>query len=189
MKNAGNSAIGNRRVVLVDEDEIQMRPFVTELELRGIEVRRFFEADACLRSSRLLKTVDTFLVDVMLVSERRYPADETLDHLYTGVFLARDIRKYHQAVPIVLVSNHSMKDSVDRIRKALASIGNCAFVPKQSFKSALEFGNTVEAIMADGVASLKKGFWKRLGAGVLVQPNFAGVGIDLREVFGIVSSH
>lgn len=189
MKNHGNAAIGNRRVVLVDEDEIQMRPFVTELELRGIEVRRFFEADACLRSCRLLKSVDTFLVDVMLVSERRYPAHETLDHLYTGVFLARDLRKYHQAVPIVLLSNHSMKDNVARIRKALASIGNCAFVPKQSFKSALEFGNTIEVIMADGVSALKNGFWKRLGAGVLVQPNLAGVGVDLKEVFGIDPSH
>jgi len=188
MKNGSNATVRNRRVVLVDEDEIQMRPFVMELELRGVEVRRFFEADACLRSSRLLKHVDTFLVDVMLISERRYSTDETLDHMYTGVFLARDIRKYQQAVPIVLLSNHSMKDSVARIRKALASIGNCAFVPKQSFKGALEFGNTIEAVMADGVAALKKGFWKRLGAGVLVQPNLAGVGVDLREVFGVEPS-
>ena len=146
------------------------------------QLRHFFEADACLRSSRLLKNIDLFLVDVMLPSEFRYPIDYSR---YTGVFLARDIRKYHQAVPIVLLSNHSMPDAVARIQKALASIGNCAFVSKQRFKTALDFGDIIEAILADGVGALKRGFWKRLGAGVLIQPNFAGVGVDLREVFDV----
>ncbi len=181
-KNSGNARIKNRRVVVVDDDSIWLDYLTGEIELRGIELRHLFEADGCLRSSGLPKSIDLFLVDVMLPSEFRYPIDYSR---YTGVFLARDIRKYHQAVPIVLLSNHSMPDAVARIQKALASIGNCAFVSKQRFKTALDFGDIIEAILADGVGALKRGFWKRLGAGVLIQPNFAGVGVDLREVFDV----
>jgi hypothetical protein len=172
-----------KKIVLVDEDIIQLAPFVTELRLRAIQVVQFFEADTCLRSTKRIQNVNGYIIDVMLPSHRYYSDIDTQQHLFTGVFLAQDIRRFHPKVPIILFSNHSFQESMNRISRAVTSIGNCAFVPKQSFKSAIEFGNAISAVLADGVGALKKGFWSRIGRGMLVQPNFAGIGIDLKEIF------
>jgi|MudIll2142460700_1097286.scaffolds.fasta_scaffold734237_1 CheY-like chemotaxis protein len=172
-----------KNIVIVDEDVVQLAPFVAELGLRGLKVRRFFEADACLRSAIRIRQVDAYIIDVMLKSKRHYARSDTQDHLYTGVFLARDVRALHPEVPIILFTNHSFKESISRIKRAVASIGNCAFVPKQSFVSALEFGNAIDAVLADGIGAIKKGFWARFGSGILAQPNFHGIGIDLKKLF------
>lgn len=78
-----------KSVVIVDEDRIQLSPFITELELRGLDVRYFSEADSCLRSARRMKNVDAFVIDVMLASALTYSSEYTINHLYTGVFLAQ----------------------------------------------------------------------------------------------------
>ncbi len=174
---------GRSCVVLVDEDMIQMAPFVAELGLRGTKVRVFAEADSCLRSARRCKGVAVFVVDVMLPSDGRYSREDTRDYLYTGVFLARDIRNAHPKTPILLVSNHALRENLRRIERAMATIGCCAFIAKQSFANPGEFADLVQRIAERGVIGAKpRNIFGRLARGIMLQPNVAGVGIDIKEL-------
>lgn len=76
-----------------------------------------------------------------------------------------------------------MKENITRIKRALGAIGNCAFFPKQDFKSTIDFGDTIERIIERGLSSIKRGIWSKLKGSIIIQPNFQGVGIDIKELF------
>lgn len=173
------------KVVLVDDDRIQMLPFIAELELRGLNVRQFGEADQCLRSARRSRDIDVFIVDVMLPSARIYSPDDTQNFSYTGIFLARDIRLSHPTTPILILSNHAFRESLLRIEQAMTSIGCCAFVAKQTFGGVTEFADVIQAIVSRGILGAKpRNIFGRLARSILMQPNVAGFGVDLKQLFG-----
>jgi CheY-like chemotaxis protein len=172
------------KVLLVDEDRIQMAPFVAELELRGLSVHVLEEADSCLKTAKHHKRLDIAIIDVMLPSARRYSLEETQNHLYTGVFLARDIRSIHPDLPILLISNQTFREELRRIDRGMRTIGNCAFLSKRAFADASEFADIVEKILSHGIKKAEaKDIFGRLYRSIILQPKIAGIGVDLRELF------
>jgi len=171
-------------ILLVDEDRIQMRPFIAEVELRGHTVRLVEEADDGLNAAKQLKRLDLAIIDIMLPSVNRYSSEETQNHLYTGVFLARDIRRAHPDVPLLLISNHRFPESLRKIDRAMTSIGNCAFLSKQSFFDPGEFADVIDRVLAHGISKASaKSIFGRLWRSIILQPKMGGVGIDLKELF------
>lgn len=177
------SKYSKRRVVFVDEDSTQTKPYIKEMGFRGIDVICFTDPDSCLYEAKDMSEVDAFVLDVMLPSINHYSAEDTLEYRFTGVFLARDLRGWHPRVPIILFSNHHQDEEVKRIQKALGTIGNCAFVRKQSVRSSVDFGDIIERVLERGLGSLGTGLWGTIKDSIIIQPNIQGVGLDLKKLF------
>jgi CheY-like chemotaxis protein len=175
-----------KRIVVVDEDAIQMAPFEIELNMRGYDVTVCATAEDCLDLLSSRRRFDLFVVDIMLAVRDESPVytrEQTNDFLLTGLHLARDIRRRRTKTPILLFSNTSNKDLLDVIQSWAKRIGNARFVPKYIISSGCEFGDMVDRILVGGLpGTSKKTALKRLKEAVMFEPNFYGVGIDFKKL-------
>lgn len=171
------------RVVIVDEDEIQLRPLVSELELRGLSVTIFTDADQCLDFVETKRRVDLFVVDIMLPSKHAYSRELTENFQLTGLRLGRDIRRTYVDVPIILFSNTSRQDLVTEIRAVARKIQNCVFIQKYTITQLGHFSEMVERILAIGTKEIgNKTVWERIKESVFIKPSIGGVGVDLKQL-------
>jgi len=97
------------RIVIVDDERVAMLRYQQELELEGYDVVHY---DSVADIKPFLTTekpdpVDLFIIDIMLPPEPVYSAEKTDMGLYTGIFLAQDIRKRYPDAPIILLTNTS----------------------------------------------------------------------------------
>lgn len=175
-----------KRIVIVDEDAIQMRPFEIDLNIRGFELTVCNTAEDCLDTLSSKRRFDLFVIDIMLkVREENpvYTKEQTNDFLLTGLHLARDIRRRRKTTPILLFSNTSNRELLRVIREWQKQIGNTYFFPKYEILSVSEFGDMVEKIIEDGLPQKsKEGVFKKLGKAIKAEPNFYGLGIDLKKL-------
>ena len=168
-------------IVIVEDDVIWLKPYISHLKIRGHVVRHYIDADSYYR-----RVSDDFgaalVVDVMLPSKNRYSEADTFGHRYTGLLLGRDVRRFRPRLPILFLSSLHQESEITTIRSALRSMGNCAFASKKSFDTYLDFAKLLETISTDGVAKIPRmGFFRRLRRGLIVQPNAWGIGFDLKE--------
>jgi CheY-like chemotaxis protein len=171
------------RVIVVDEDVIQVIGFCVELEARGISVEMFGEADTCLGFVKRKRVADLFVIDIMLPSAEAYSAILTSNYSLTGLNLARDVRRNYPETPILLFSNTANEIAQKEIRDVSAKIGNCAFVKKYSLTVSGQFGELVSRALSDGAEDITKAsFWERLKDSIFFKPGFAGVGIDVKAL-------
>lgn len=173
------------RIIIADDDTIQLTPFLSELQFRGCDVRMFAEADSCRSFARRKAVADIFVIDVMLASDSVYRRDDTDNYLLTGLLLARDIRAARPSVPIVLFSNMTLSHYIKRIERFEDGISNCTFLSKREFSSPFEFAETILRFAASqSVGNSKPSLWERVVDAVELKPNISGIGIDLKKLGG-----
>ncbi len=148
-----------KRIVIVDEDAVQMAPFEIELNLRGFEVTTYKTAEDCLDSLSARLRIDLFVIDIMLACRLESPAytrAQTNDYLLTGLVLARDIRRRRKKTPILLFSNTSNAELLKIIRSWQERIQDTHFLPKYFVNSPMEFGEIVTRILDEGIPKAGK---------------------------------
>jgi CheY-like chemotaxis protein len=174
----------NPTIVLVDEDEIQIPLLISELQINGNEVVDFKEADSCIRFAQSESNIDLFIVDIMLPSKEYYSDSVTRGFLYTGVFLARDIRKSHPETPILLISNHSDRESLNKIEKALDTIGWCVFLSKFNLPGIIRIADIAQIMIDKGIKGLaEESLIRKIWRCIILKPNINGIGFDFKEWF------
>ncbi|MBT3047251.1 MAG: response regulator [Candidatus Thiodiazotropha sp. (ex Clathrolucina costata)] len=171
----------NFKVVVVDDDIIQTRPFLIEMESRGIEVIAFNNADECVEFINSGVPIALFIVDIMLRSRGYYSPELTGNYQLTGLSLSRDIRNGYNEIPIILFTNTARKDLVEEIRRVSDLIGNCVLIQKHTITEMGQFAGIVEYVLRNGVKDItSKSLWERIKENVFFKPSVFGVGIDVK---------
>jgi len=178
-----------KRIIIVDDDRVLTNRYQQRLVLAGFLVRPFFSVGTFMRAFRMGNLgADLYIIDVMMPGQDLYSEAKTDNGMNTGLCLASDIRDKDLETPIILFSNDTF-DLVAPIAKKLAlRLSNCYFVRKiDTPPDALT--DLVERYFATGsfeAAGQKppwfKRLFRRLFGSLLLQPNFGGLGIDLKEL-------
>lgn len=126
------------KIILIDDEPVQARRYISELERLGFEVEFVNTQKSYAQFRRRLgssawRTADLFLVDVMMEPEAaglRYNQQRTQDGLITGIFLAQDIREKYKLTPIILWSTAPFAVVAAAARSSAKTIPSCAFIRK-----------------------------------------------------------
>ena len=144
-------------VFIIDEDEIQMRPFMLELALRGIDAEQLLTADEALRRASHFGREDIFLVDVMLAvdvdaASSVFSRTSTDDYKITGLQLVDVLRKERPDLPprnFILMSQAASSRMKDVIRR-FASTQGVAYISKSAYDDPLTFGEEIQKKLPEG---------------------------------------
>jgi len=187
-ENVEDLNVSNKRVVIVDDDTIALRPYFMELEISGIDVTSFENADDGFEFSQN-NSADLYLIDVMLGTRNdgssRYNRDNTMDYLFTGCVLARDIRNHGVDTPIIFFTQTSKRYALEEIQRQAKEIGNCALLSKSRMEKMFDFQEIILEVLEKGIEETSKRDWfSWIYKSVLLQPNIAGLGVDLKTAAG-----
>jgi len=141
-------------IFLIDEDETQVRPFKTELEIRGLKVISILSADAALHSLKKRTDIDLAIIDVMLAADtngdtKDFSRENTKDFKTTGLRLLERLVELNPTVfpnRAVLFSMATTAEMVSEIKIECGKFG-VEFLRKAEFASPLEFGDKIEEIL------------------------------------------
>ena len=165
------------KILVIDDDLIAVPHVVDELRMCGLSVDLMSDAT---QIRALLEMdgpppADFFVIDVMMDLREVYSLQETRAGLYTGVFLATDVRAKWPHVPLVLWSAAMLKFVKEAAAKSAQRISNCAFVSK---------GELLEDVIDSYFKRGRFGrrWMERLWGAVTLSPNIAGVGLDVKKL-------
>lgn len=172
----------SKNIVFVDEALHELRPLILELEMNGQRVTTFSTADECVRDILSGHKASIYILDIMLISESVFPEKITDNNMYSGLILGRVIREILPEVPIVFYSSIGMKLGLRYTDTTINMIGNSQLIKKQNISSPLEFWERISPILESGNANKKKNkLLSALSSGVIAQPNFYGLGFDIKQ--------
>lgn len=170
-----------KHILIIDDEKVALRPYQQALELGGYSVDIISESYKCKEfiENPLNIITDMFIIDIMMPSERIYSNSKTNSGLLTGLYLANDIRKLDQDTPILFWSAGIFPEIIQQTKDLSKKLNNCAFIRKNEYLP----DDLVKLVNSyfdkDG---FKSGFFKTLWDSLLFQPNFNGVGIDLKKL-------
>ena len=101
---------------------------------------------------------------------------------YTGLIVAQQIRRSLPYTPIMLLSNTTFSDVEDACRATQATIPNCLFWQKQEMNPSRLASKLDEYFDSGKMTKPQPSLLQRIFGMVLLQPNVAGIGIDLKKV-------
>jgi CheY-like chemotaxis protein len=170
-----------KHILIIDDEKITLRYYIQELELEGYSVEVISRASECRRliDSQTFTLPDMFVVDIMMSPQGIYDKSKTEDGLLTGLYLARDIRKQYQDTPILIWSVTPFPELVDQAKRLAKSLNNCAFIRKSDYLP-VDFVEFVNSYFSN--SGFKSGFFRTLWDSLLLEPNFSGVGIDIKKL-------
>lgn len=167
-------------IVIVDESVHEVRPLLTDLSIRGLNVKVCPSADDCLELIMNGQKPNLFVLDVMLLSKGAFSQIETDDFLYTGLLLGRVIREILIDVPIMFFTSMSLASGLLYINETIESLGNSIVVRKHEIGKPHEFYDHIIPILESGRVQ-SKSVVGTFADNVLIQPNFAGIGFDVKK--------
>lgn len=92
-------------ILFIDNEEARTRPWVDELREDGLEVWFISSADAALTALRAADPASCVVLDVMIPADGEVPDRETAYGTRTGIWLLEELRKCHDQVPVVVLTN------------------------------------------------------------------------------------
>ena len=173
------------RIALIDDEDFVMRSYCVELELADYEVLQY-KSVAHIKSLILTEKkeqIDFFIVDIMLPPGSLYSDESTNLGLFTGLFLARDIRKKYLDVPIIIFTNSPFKSVQEVAKRFSTRLDNCILLQKADYLP-FELVDVVNSYFEEFRLSpnTKPGILKKLFGSLMLQPNINGIGIDLKQL-------
>jgi CheY-like chemotaxis protein len=170
-----------KHILIIDDEEIALRYYIQGLELEGYSVGVISHASECkqLINSQNPTPTDMFVLDIMMPSQGIYDESQTEGGLLTGLYLARDIRKIYQDIPILLWSAAPIPELVGKAKHLAKGLNNCAFIRKSDYPPT-DFVEFVNSYFSNN--SFKSGFFRTLWDSLLLEPNFSGLGIDIKKL-------
>lgn len=100
--------MGKKRILMIDDDNLPMQYYITQLEKHRYEVKYFIKPDDAFRYIDNEKPhIDGIILDIMLPPGEKYKDTPTNQGLKTGVFVLRDLRAYpeYSSVPVIILTN------------------------------------------------------------------------------------
>lgn len=141
-------------IYFVDEDVSQVRPFATELILRGYEVESIRDADEAFRRLSRLTECNLVIIDVMLAVDisaetSRYTRENTIEFTRTGLRLLEDLVVENGALfprRAILFSMATSREIVAEIERVSGRLG-VPFLRKSEFGTPHAFGERIVAFL------------------------------------------
>jgi DNA-binding response OmpR family regulator len=148
-------------IYFVDEDVSQVRPFVTELLLRGYEVVSIVDADEAYRRLIKIDSCEAVIIDVMLAVDTaaessRYTRENTADFTLTGVRLLEHLAAQngtvfpHRAILFTMASGTEVLTEIQRVSKKFS----VPFLHKAQFSTPHSFGERIVQIIDSKARSI-----------------------------------
>ncbi|MCP4695720.1 MAG: response regulator [Gammaproteobacteria bacterium] len=141
-------------IYIVDEDVRQMRPYSTELKIRGFEVEILRNADEGWMRLKTAKDIDLAIFDVMIgtgeTKESKFNRKSTHNFSQTGLRLLEDLCKARmgifpeRAVIFSMASDRKLVSEINRVSKEK----NIPYLKKRDYSNAFLFGEWVEKAVA-----------------------------------------
>jgi CheY-like chemotaxis protein len=172
------------KIVIVDDDHVSMLYYIQALSLEGYDVIQLYSATSFAQflDSHEGDDVDLFVIDVMMPPGEVYKRKETSCGLYTGLLIARDLRSAGHEAPVILLSQANIKEIQKQAEGMAAKLDECIFLLKHDTTPDILTEIVNRYFREAKLKSEKKGIVKRLFGSLLIQPNIAGVGIDVKKL-------
>ena len=129
------------------------------------------------------KEWDLFLVDMMMPPGTLFKDIECGRGRFTGALVVEEIRKVYPQVPILLFSGTPFTEVREACEKIPMRVKNCAYWQKGSLQPR-ELAEKIDKLFTGGALEENKSWWDRLFGALLLEPNMAGIGIDVRKLGG-----
>ena len=169
-------------IAIIDDDHLQMRYYIRALEDAGYNVFLFRSPASC--KTALLKGIafDLFLCDLMMPPRGSYNLEDTEDGLITGLLFAEELRKTESDSPIFLFTNLNEQTVVSRVAQRAKKLTNIFLLSKALFTPD-RMCEAIPAMLEESLPPLqRKGILRRLFDSLILQPNFFGMGINLKKI-------
>jgi CheY-like chemotaxis protein len=170
-----------KHILIVDDEKIALPYYIQELELGGYSVELLSYApewQQLLKSPASTKA-EMFILDIMMPAGGVYDQSKTGGGLLTGLYLAMDIRKLYPDTPILLWSSGSFPELIGQAKRLAKGLNNCAFIRKGDY-TPLNLVKFMDSYFTNN--KFTSGFFRTLWDSLLLEPNFSGVGIDLKKL-------
>ena len=172
----------NEKILIVDDDRFFSLQFRSGLELMGFDVEHIFSVDDAINRFNSGPLPDFIIMDLMMPKSWK---NHTWDERIIGLYLAREFRKVSHTVPMLIASNAQLSELISQAEDFSESTALCLFVRKFELTP-----NRLRDILSEWfeLKQLKRrstvaNVWKKFTASLLLQPNFGGIGLDIRTFF------
>lgn len=147
--------------------------------------------DECVKYAQSNEDIDAFILDVMLPSDVVFSFEESNRFQITGLLLGKVIRELFPNIPIVFFSIAGARNSElhKTILNSTKTMKNVFFISKSEV-----FPNEFVKIVQDAISGVLKlgkshSVSQALGESIILQPNVAGIGIDLKKIVTSLIEH
>jgi len=169
-------------IAIIDDDPLQMGYYIRALEDAGYKVHHFRSPASC--KTALLKGAlfDLFLCDLMMPPRGSYKIEDSEDGLITGLLFTEELRERDSDTPIFLFTNLNIQTVVSRVAQRLENLVNVFLLPKAQFTPD-RMCEAIPAMLEQSLPPLqRKGILKRLFDSLILEPNFFGMGVNLKKI-------
>lgn len=169
-------------IAIIDDEPLQTGYYVSALEEVGYKVDQFRSPASCKTAIVKGASFDLILCDLMMPSRGTYSVEDTEDGLITGLLFTEDLRASLPETPIFLFTNLNVHAILSRISQRVGRLANVFLLPKASFTPD-RMSEAVPAMLEDSIVPLKRrGILRRLFDSLILEPNFFGMGVDLKKI-------
>lgn len=169
-------------ILLVDDESVYTSLYRASLQSRSLKVIACKGPKSALKKLSEHPNIKVFVVDLMMPSQGLYTPEETQNNLLTGALLARDIRRIYHEEPIIIFTSSTVEHHLDRLKLFVDDMNNI-FVVQKGSTNPDKFSKTVEfLIYNDHLGDEEQSILSRFFSSLLWQPNFFGLGINLRKL-------
>lgn len=113
----------------------------------------------------------------------QFSREQTGDYTITGLVLARLIRERDPVTPIIFFTQASYRNLKEKIEMTCRDVPRCGVLFKHSYDDPISFADDLDDLLSGKKrVSSRNCFMQALGSSILLQPNVAGIGIDLKEL-------
>jgi CheY-like chemotaxis protein len=169
------------KVVIIDDDKIQMKHYQQALEAAGYDVVFISKTDDLtpVFEGTMHQDASFFIVDTMMPPGKRYGKEQTSYGEYTGLFVTRDLRTRFPVIPIILWTSAHIEKILEEAKKQADKTSICHWARKIEVSPSL----LVEEINC----YQKKGHFQRhigrfLWKVVKIGGHILGVSADIKDI-------
>lgn len=169
------------KVIIFDDDSFQIPFYERTLSAAGFTVVHIKTTGAVrpILNGKQHKDSSFFIVDMMMPPGTLYESEATAAGLYTGLFLARDLRAKFPIVPIILWTAAHVDGVREAAKQHSIRIPNCTYIHKlQAMPN--ELADALRHYQKKN--TFRRGFFSRLWRAASIRPSVGGIGLDVKEL-------
>lgn len=173
-----------KQIAFIDDETTLTNYYLDALRSNGYGCRHFKSPDSCLTAIRSGKVYDLFITDLMMPSYGTYTKAETSDGLKTGSVFTLDLRRIVPEIPVIVITNLNVEPVFADVKSELADCPNVFVVRKAEFTPQI-LAESIHALLEDGLPLEKRtNVLRRFWDSLLLEPNFFGIGVKIKKLFG-----
>ncbi len=164
------------RIAIVDDEIHYSRIYERTLSADGFSVERFSSV-AKAKSAFETKEYDFLIIDLMMPANPELDPEE--NDLLTGAYLSKSVESKNSKSKIVLFSVVHSGRVKERAKEILGPNSKVTFLDKKRYSPEDLSKFIQDQISGQATVGIVRRIWHAL----VLQPNFFGVGMDVRKLF------